>query len=333
VSAFFWPLCVHVAALMLIFPRPVGPRLAPRAPSVPMRFFAAAALTALVAFVLRMALAAPISVETLSVDPLYITPYPSTIYLSAAVSLGYVFAGSFFLFGAFPMGDPRGLLTVRRTVTTVAVVLGLFGIQWVQSRLAQPEAAAPNVYTVLFIQTALVSVKLPAVFLVTHIAFYGPFVLLAIFFWKQTCEELPQGGPALPLCILVGLLLSLNSQSRCCLNLFPLLVPFVVKAIEKRVWEPRQLVGFAVIALLVSKVWFTINIAPFRGQLHEFPDQGMFMTYGPWISPTMYVAQGAAFAFLGMVLYLSWFHDRASSSRATPRSEPDAAVRTARLSA
>ena len=48
------------------------------------------------------------------------------------------------------------------------------------------------------------------------------------------------------------------------------------------------------ISLLFSKVWLTINTAPFTGQFHEFPDQGYFMNLGPWISRSMYLAHAAA---------------------------------------
>jgi hypothetical protein len=117
-----------------------------------------------------------------------------------------------------------------------------------------------------------------------------------------------QAGPAITACALVGLLLSLNSQSRFFLNLYPLMVPFAIKAFEQLNWGRRQFGCFVMLSLLVSKVWFTINTEPFHGRLHEFPDQGLFMNHGPWISPTMYAVQGCAYAFLGLILYLNWFH-------------------------
>src|SRR5262249_52929337 len=155
-----------------------------------------------------------------------------------------------------------------------------------------------NETRIMLNQLTFTSVKLPGVFMVTEIAFYGPVMLLAAFFWKPACQAMRQGGPAVPLLLLVGFVVSLHSRWRFCLSLYPMLVAFVVKAVEGHDWGRRQLVVFGALSLLVSKVWFTINTGPFTGRLHEFPDQGMFMNHGPWISPTMYAVQGAAYAFL-----------------------------------
>jgi hypothetical protein len=145
------------------------------------------------------------------------------------------------------------------------------------------------------------------VFLVTHIAFYGVGFLLTLYFWRSACREMEQFGPGIVGCVLLALLLSLNSQSRFFINIFPLVLPFVVKAAESHLRRKQPLILLAGAAVLLSKVWFTINTAPFTGRLHEFPDQGLFMTHGPWISPSMYLAQGVGFLALAGLLYLSWF--------------------------
>ena len=79
------------------------------------------------------------------------------------------------------------------------------------------------------------------------------------------------------------------------------------------------------LALLGSKVWLTINCAPFTGDLWALPDQYLFMSHGPWISDTMYLVQGAAAAGAAALLYAVCIRPAAAGeSRA-----PDVAVRRA----
>src|SRR5205823_1444985 len=89
-------------------------------------------------------------------------------------------------------------------------------------------------------QTAYAAAAKPGVFLVTHVAFYGPFFLLALFHWRAVCRLVHEQGVGLTLAVLGGLLLSLNSQSRFVLNVFAMLVPFVVKAVDGLGWAARQ---------------------------------------------------------------------------------------------
>jgi hypothetical protein len=121
------------------------------------------------------------------------------------------------------------------------------------------------------------------------------------------------------------LLLSLNSQSRYCLNIWVMLVPFVVKAADGLGWGPRQYGLFAGLSLLASKVWLTTNTGPFTGNLLEFPDQYMFMSHGPWISDAMYFAQGAAALAAAALLYVVCLRPAAAANAPAP----DVAVRRA----
>jgi hypothetical protein len=155
----------------------------------------------------------------------------------------------------------------------------------------------------MFALTVLGTVAKPGIFFVAHVTFFGPVVLLAAFLWRPVCRLVNEHGTGLTLAVLGGFVLSLNGQSRYFTNLFPFLVPFVVKAVEPLGWRPAHHVLFAALALLSSKVWMTFNCGPFHGRLFEFPDQYLFMSIGQWMSDTTYVIQGAAILAGGAVLW------------------------------
>ena len=312
-GAFAWPTVVYIGALLLIFPRsdaPPGPlRPVPRA----LPLLATALLTVLAAGGFGIALRTPPTVETVFIEPRYIEPYLPALPLSLAISLAYLCLGAFPLLESNRLYDLRAIFTRRRLFTALLVAIAILAVKTVQSRLSRHEPFWE--VGILLAQTAYASVTWPGVFLVTHAAFYGPMFVLAMLLWKRTCHYLNEAGPGVTLAVFFGLLLSLNSQSRYVINIFPILLPFVVKATDDLRWRATPYALIAVLAVLMSKIWFTINTGPFTGRLREFPDQGFFMTHGPWISPTMYAVQGGLLLAIGIVLYRVCFpHSRRGRS-------------------
>jgi hypothetical protein len=299
-GAFAWPAAIYVGALLLIFPHVDAASGLPASPPRIVPFCVATAITVVAGVGIWIATGAPPTVENVFVEPEYIQPYRPALLLSLLVSLTYLGLGSFPLLNSSRLYDLRWLLSKRHLLSAGSVIAAMLAVATVQRQLSRPAAFAPTI--VLLRQTAYASVARPGIFLVAHVAFYGPMFLVTIFLWKKTCRHLHEAGTGLALAVLLGLLLSLNSQSRYVINIFPLMLPFVIKATDTLGWgaAPYTLITCSSVAL--SKIWFTINTGPFQGRLYEFPDQGLFMTHGPWISPTMYALQGGCFLVLAAVL-------------------------------
>jgi hypothetical protein len=309
-GSFAWQTTMYIAAILLVFPRdeandqPVRP--APRFAG-PLAFLLVAAW----AMIVRQMLAIPPSVKTIMIQPEFVQFHSPTLCISIAVSLAYVAFGAFYLLNSNRwLYSLRSLLTRRRLVTLLIVLLGVLAVRFVQGRLAAP-ARIRGLFTGFdggsfaaslgfIVYTSLVR---PGVFVVANIAQYGPFFILLLLYWKRTCRLLHENGIAMPLVASVALLISLNSQSRFWINIFPMMVPFVVKALDDRPWRFREVALLAGSSFLLSKAWYTINTGPFRGQLLEFPDQGFFMAHGPWISTAMYALQGGIFLVVAVALY------------------------------
>jgi hypothetical protein len=190
---------------------------------------------------------------------------------------------------------------MRRLNTLLIVMTGIWAVKFIQGQFSIPTTTG-NISVTLG-QLAYTPVVRPGIFVVAHIALYGPFFILLLFYWKRTCDLLHENGIGVTLAAFAGLLLSINSQSRIWINVFPMVLPFLIKALDDRIWRFREVALLAGSSLLLSKVWFTINTAPFHGRLLEFPDQGFLMAFGPWMSPTMYALQGTVFLALGVALY------------------------------
>jgi hypothetical protein len=300
IGAFVWPLTVQVGALLILFPRAESEN-ADAAP--PWRLDLVAAVAGTVVAVIGIVYAVrtgPILVNGL-VQPLYLRPVHRLLIVSYIVAAVYLCAGAVMLLRSRRLTDWREYVG-RQKPTAIALIVVVVG----SARTLQ--AAWSNgqhffgVSEMLAI-TALTAVTKPGVFLVTHAAYYGPFFLLAMFLWRPVCWLIHQQGIGLTLAVLLAFLLSLNSQSRYWINVFVMVIPFVVKATDDLNWRPAQYWLVAGLGILFSKCWLPMNGGPYTDRQFEFPDQLMFMTHGPWISHSMYAVQSAAILMTAFVLY------------------------------
>ena len=146
------------------------------------------------------------------------------------------------------------------------------------------------------------SIAKPGVFLLAHIIYFGPILLLAIFLWGAVCRLVHDHGIGLTLSLTFAAISAVDSESRHLLGYFPLLAPFVVKATDNLNWDLAACTVFAGCSLLLSKVWLTINPLPNDRLFLDFPWQRYFMSLGPWMSGRAYLAQTAAVVGCGLLL-------------------------------
>jgi hypothetical protein len=197
--------------------------------------------------------------------------------------------------------DPKYLLKQAVNARAIAAVGFVAGIQVLLFSLASRPSPVP--LTSVVAQTALSAVTKPGIFYLAHAVFYGPIIILALFWFDDVCRRIHRFGLGLTLCVLLGLSLALESESRRIVSFFPLLVPFVVKITDSMNWGSYQYWLFALIAIATSKVWLPIGGAPLYIDPARYPDQLYYMNHGQWMSVEMYVVQGAALVAIGVLLY------------------------------
>ena len=146
----------------------------------------------------------------------------------------------------------------------------------------------------------------PAQFLVAHVTYLGPIVLLALLTWRRTCRQMRSLGGGLVAVAAFGVVFGVNSESRQLTNIVPFLALPVVLAVDRAGLSARVLPVAAVVALAFSKLWLPINYAveslgeagrsfPLgAGDFQSFPAQAWFLNFGPWISNEMLAVQGIA---------------------------------------
>lgn len=134
----------------------------------------------------------------------------------------------------------------------------------------------------------------PFVFLVAHFVYFGPVVILIIFYWKEMVVITYEQYPGLMMLLFIFGLILINPESRTLVNALPLFVFTLCEALNRM----RITMNFAYwimgLSLFVSKLWLPINIWPWKNELAlftKFPQQMYFMNHGIYMGDAMYFVQ------------------------------------------
>ncbi len=311
VGAFTWPTLVYEGLLLYLFPaRPqVLPTPAVSAFVSKYRIPTVVALLATLLIVFMMEhllfpqgyLAAPISALN--------RVHPDSVLIQVSL-LGATYYLFFSLRGALSdsrLFDPGYLWRAVAWQRLVPAGLLLISVKLIVGTLDNGAGTGSTIDQFVH-YTLLSALAEPLVFLVAHIVYYGPAVVLLLFFWPRICRLLLSYPLGVRLNVVLALVLGLNSESRFLINIVPIFIVLLVQLVESLDWTFNKYVIWGGLALFASKVWYPINTAPLVDDgsyeiLRQFPLQGYFMNYGPWMSALLYWVQGAVIILAAPLVY------------------------------
>lgn len=145
-----------------------------------------------------------------------------------------------------------------------------------------------------------ISLVRPLNSIVSLFVYFGPIVILIVFFWKKIVRVVGGLGTGMILYFLFYTIqFIIIAESRQVVSAFPIFLALAVKALDTIDWNYPKLAIFTVMSLLISRYWLPINGQKFFGPLTEFPYQMYFMNFGPWMSNSMFLI------FLGSMVAFS----------------------------
>jgi hypothetical protein len=314
-AAFVWPTALAVGLLLLLFPRPrqaEPPALVgPRPPAVLIGLLCAAVLAG-VGFLVLVRYVIDFDAE----PPLY-----ALLPVSAAVAVAYLAVALYPLLrlqNLYLAGHWLRWLPTWDALLAAVVFLAAKGIQ---ARLSNGKVAFDLGHRLRF--TLMTSVAKPGVFFLAAVVLYGPLVLAAVLLWRPVCRLVHAQGMGLTLAAVLGVLVALCSEERGVMNLYPMLVPFVIAAMDEARWPRAAYWLLGGLTLVSSKIWLPINSGPFTADPATDPGQKYFLTHGPWMATPAYLIQGAAVLAWAVALFL--VVRRSSGEKAVTVPAPSAA--------
>lgn len=310
-GAFTWPTVPYMAALLYVFPHNTTPGAEEqprhtRSLRLPVIIAAAVCVVALLlyAYVLQPA---KLSLYLLFLERALRIDFP-LMPLSLAAVIAYLFFGLRRLLADESLFNLKGILE-KILKSRVAVVIGLLvALKLAVHALANGEPGGWP-FKSFVIHTLLVALTEPLIFLVAHAVYYGPAVILLVFFWKPFCEALSRFGTGMRIVVILNFILSVNPQSRYQINIVSTFLIILVLIMDRAGVKFRSLPVWLLLCLFYSKMWYTFNTAPqvddeTMASLLNFPLQHYFMSSGPWMSHQMYMVQGSIVLVTGILL---WF--------------------------
>lgn len=299
-AAFTWPTLTWSGALLLALPRSPGeqrPGLAPLGLGVALSVAALLAAFAAGNVLHHGPGRPPAALE--DELPVHLASLPLGV---AALAL-YLGLGGGLLLGAPGLISWRGLQAQVRWPLLAGAALALVGWQALLRTLDLPPGRSV-LDLMLLDRDAAVSrgVRLPLLFLVAHVAFFGPAALIAVAHFRGVCAEAWSHGAGLTLFLFLGLVTGVTSESRHVVHVYPFLAALTAAAAgregDRRAWA---LAGLALgVGLLGSRLWVPMS-DPAR--LRDY-----FELFGPWMPVATYLEQGAL--CLGVLALAVWLRRR-----------------------
>jgi len=302
VGSFTWPTVIYIGLILYVFPRPKeGDPKGEQCKVCPIGI--SIIISGIIAWGYYVATGLLRGDESL-VSFAFVNgvnkPNMFTLNASIAFALVYAFLGVKMVLSNTGLLDADFILkNIKYKRVAVAIALYL-AIKVALSYITDVNAFFS--YKHYFIDKLIHSISQPGIFLVSHISFFGPFVIFFIFFWKSFCKEASKLGIGFSLCVLLIFIFSLNCETRHSMGFYPLFVPVLIKVIDSFNWKKWNYWLIAIVSLLLSKVWLKIHTGPWVGEAIGFPKQRYYMNIGPWMSEGMYIVQGVS-ALAALLLF------------------------------
>ncbi len=154
----------------------------------------------------------------------------------------------------------------------------------------------------LFTTCILGAIAKPGLFLIAHLAFLGPVVVLILLLGKDLLEQSQQESLGLTIFLIATAALALNSQTRQIDFNYPFVVYALCLALNNKTFSKKSLFVYLFVAIIISKVYYLINVAPLTGSVLDFPLQRLMMNSGTYMGWTGYFVNMSLFifAFIGI---------------------------------
>ncbi len=251
-------------------------------------------------------------------------PSPLITYIGVFISAAYIFLGSKMLFGDGNLFDFRRLLNtckIRRLVLALLIIAAVSLAVYFFYRgnvlpyrpiniiSAENKNYFYNPSATLtfgrFIQTLfLYSIKQPFIFGLSHVLFFGPIVLFGFKQWKRVSAFINEYGAGLTLFAAASLFLGLNPQSRSVINCYPIVLPFIIKAVETMNLRTYKYYLIGAMTFLYSKLWLKFGERPLADEKFE---RAFYSSIGHLMPHDLYIIQGILTLITGAIFYLLLF--------------------------
>lgn len=159
----------------------------------------------------------------------------------------------------------------------------------------------------------LSAIAKPGLFFIAHLAFLGPVVILIMFYLKDIMRTSLQDSFGMMLFIIGTAVLALNSQTRQIDFNYPFMIYLVCLIMDKKLITNQSLIIYLIAGLIISKVYYLINVEPLTGSILTFPFQRFMMNSGTYMNWGGYFVNLGLFILAIIFVKLSFLYSSQSA--------------------
>lgn len=220
----------------------------------------------------------------------------SLLPLSLLATATYVFLISYLSIGQFNF-RLKNILNLMKNIRLINIVLALSLLVIVRLLIkyySNHQTGALNLFD--FVRNVtLSSITVPFKSIIAHISYFGPIIILFIFFTKRFFAHLGNQNAAIFGFILIHLIQATGAESRQLIFSYPFIVFILVQSIQELQFKKSFFWFFLGSSLFFSRFWYSINKVPFPSleeptdYFQSFPWQHFAMFNGAWLSHDVYL--------------------------------------------
>lgn len=223
------------------------------------------------------------------------------IYLSAALTILYLYRITRYVNSQW-IAEQTKELHHNWLWLIASIVFFTIQFYWIRQISVPEEVFTSQTFLLNIFQQSFSN---PLAFLVFHTTYFGPLVLLMVFV-KNTARVCWSNG--FLLYILGYLLLSIGTESRQFINVWPFMVIWFLQGLDDKLISKKFTLMFVITAIFLSKFYIPINRPDIflTYQYDQFPEQLYFMNHGPFATDFAYAINLSICLISGLFLYFSF---------------------------
>ena len=172
-------------------------------------------------------------------------------------------------------------LNIKQILIRIIIYIPLIiGVKLLISHFSAP--IPPVVSFRRIISTTLIfGVTFPGTFITNHIIYYGPIVILLLYYYKDILANLlKKAGLGLVGSILIGAIFGLNSETRYFFNIIHILIIFAIPVLSEKL-NKKTFKSLIPLHIIFSMIWIPFLAAAFDSVVFKTKTHTM---NGPWMS-------------------------------------------------
>jgi len=223
------------------------------------------------------------------------------IYLSAVLTIIYLYRITRYFSGQLITEQVEQLHHYRLWLM-VSIAYFILQFYWIKQLSIPEEVFTPQTFLLNIFQQSFSN---PLAYLVFHATYFGPLVLLMVFVKNYSKASWSNG---FLLYIFSYLLLSIGTESRQFINVWPFMVIWFLQSMDGTAVSKKFTFVFVIVAIVLSKFFIPINHPDIfvTYQYDQFPEQLYFMNHGPFATDIAYAINLCICLTFGLILYFSF---------------------------